>query len=665
MKKRLFQASLLLIILGLMWLSSLGEALAAEGSSADNYDHMYTFSVQFGYYQLSHKLYVSIPPSLYDYYSAQSHIMRSDGDYSKFVTPSVFKSIAENIQNATRNLTHSDEQFANAVLMLVRQVSYVKSDVKYPIEAMVENSGDCDVLSLLAASIMKAGGLDVVLFLYNGMSPSHMNVGVYLPYAPAYRTWWMKSASYEYNNKTYWMAECTSRGEWKVGDQPDLLASAKPQIIPLENCEKTSPASISSSIDSSLTPSSISITLAEENSSATEKQRALTISGSISPPCSGQSVVMYVNQAGYPYNIYNTVTDQLGNYSFTWNFNSTGTYYFRTSLGESSNYACSDSDKLTVYIGSYPQFSENETPTYYDGVWFGDPFSRTNSMMDYRPVVNQASKEFLTNNLTGTGVLLSGEVIMLKNNQTTAPTGKRTITIPASRRTVAIPGTRRILTIIIGEQTITLPNEQTPTNQLGFILSYNGGDNYNASVRVLDDSDISQMTQQNDSNTAFMNASSITRENTWYKVAAKISEGVVTTELYAENGTLLKKTTRDASNASESGILITYDANTVVAFKNLKNVTLDQPIQSDDGGETSTNEVELSAPYIGLAILLAIAIAAIAYVKERKRLTNEQTPKATNSKIPSAHTDGKFLMYFITMPGWLSAVLSVFSGFLM
>jgi hypothetical protein len=666
MKKRLVQASLLVIILGLMWLSSLGEAFAAEGSSANSYDHIYTFSVQYGYYQLSHKLYTSIPPSLYDYYHAESHIMRGDGDYSKFVTPSVFQSIAENIQNATRGLSHSDEQFANAVLMLVRQVSYVKSDVKYPVEAMVENSGDCDVLSLLAASIMKAGGLDVVLFLYNGMSPSHMNVGVYLPYAPVYRTWWMTSASYEYNNKTYWMAECTSRGEWKVGDQPELLASTKPQIISLENCEKTSPAHISSSMDSSLTPSSISITLAEENSSTIEKESALAISGSISPAYSGKSVVMYVNLAGYPYNTFSTVTDELGNYSFTWNFNSTGTYCFRTSWSDFSNYAGSDSEKLTVYVGSYPQFSEEGTPVYYDGAGFGDPFGGANSIIGYRFIVNQAGKEFLKSNLTGTGALLSGEIIMLKNNQTTETKGEQTITIPASRRVIGIPGSRRTFTILRGEQTITIPSEQTPDNQLGFILRYNGGNSYNASVKVLADSDISQITKQADNNTAFMNASRSTRENTWYKVIARISEGAVTAELYSENGTLLEKTTRDnAVNASESSIMITYDADTVIAFKNLKVETLDQPSQPDDGSQIPANELELSAPYIGLVILLAVAIAAIAYVKEGKRLTNEQTAKVANRLIPSAHADGRFLMYFITMPGWLSAVFSVFSGFLM
>lgn len=53
---------------------------------------------------------------------------------------------------------------------------------KYPVEVIVENEGDCDLLSFVAASIMMAGGLDIVLLYYE--SQKHMNVGVNLTHAP-------------------------------------------------------------------------------------------------------------------------------------------------------------------------------------------------------------------------------------------------------------------------------------------------------------------------------------------------------------------------------------------------------------------------------------------------------------------------------------------------
>src|SRR4030067_1572402 len=235
MKERLLRTLLLATILGLMWVNSLHEVLSVEPSSptSSNFERTFTFDVQQGLFRSMHPLYVSVPASLYDYYNSKNHFINSDGDYVKFVTSNAFIPLAEDIQNVTSNLAYSDEQFANAVLAVVRQVSYVRSMVKYPVEAIVENSGDSDVLSLLAASIMKAGGLDVVLLYYKGLNPSHVNIGVHLPYSPVYRSGWTVPTGFEYNNKTYWMAEATSRGEWRVGGKTDLLSSAKPTIIPL------------------------------------------------------------------------------------------------------------------------------------------------------------------------------------------------------------------------------------------------------------------------------------------------------------------------------------------------------------------------------------------------------------------------------------------------
>ncbi len=124
------------------------------------------------------------------------------------------------------------------------------TDAKYPVETLVQNSADCVGLSILAASIMKAGGLDVVLIHYVGIDPGHMNVGVYLSYTPAYHTLLMTPTSFEYNNKTYWTAEATAKMDWKVGDQSDSVANAQAEIIPLDNIENNSPlARVSARLD--------------------------------------------------------------------------------------------------------------------------------------------------------------------------------------------------------------------------------------------------------------------------------------------------------------------------------------------------------------------------------------------------------------------------------
>jgi len=108
-------------------------------SIAGTYEKTYIFQAQYGL--LNQKLYVSEPPSLYDYYSNISHTVNCDSDYTKFVTPQTVEPIAESIQKITRNLPYSDEQFADAVLTLVHQIPYNISDPKYPIETLVDNSG--------------------------------------------------------------------------------------------------------------------------------------------------------------------------------------------------------------------------------------------------------------------------------------------------------------------------------------------------------------------------------------------------------------------------------------------------------------------------------------------------------------------------------------------
>jgi hypothetical protein len=274
----------------------------------------------------------------------------------------------------------------------------------------------------------------------------------------------------------------------------------------------------------------------------------------------------------------------------------------------------------------------SEVSEYY---WGADPeyvFARANAAAGYKVFASQGRKEFLKSNLTGKDILLSGEFIILGNGQnTTMPKSEHTITIPRRERIIKFPGSRNRIIITEPEQTITIPSEQTINNQLGFILQHNGGDNYTASVKLLDDDDVSQTTKQlNENNAAFINVSMSTRENTWYKAVARISEDEITSKLYDKNGTLLRNISvkKDAMSISESGILMSYDTNTVIAFKNLKAETLDQPTPPVDDNQPLVNGTELLAPYSGLVILLAIAVATIAYIKERKRVTEKQTTES-------------------------------------
>jgi hypothetical protein len=143
---------------------------------------------------------------------------------------------------------NNEEDFANGVLMLVHQIPYKESDPqKFPIETIVENGGDCDILSVLAASIMKAGKLDVILLFLEAQD--HMLLGVNLPESPKE----VRSQAYflRYDDKKYYVAETTGgnwKKGWRVGECPEILQNSFAKVIPLTNYERSSPGQVSSKL---------------------------------------------------------------------------------------------------------------------------------------------------------------------------------------------------------------------------------------------------------------------------------------------------------------------------------------------------------------------------------------------------------------------------------
>ena len=308
---------------------------------AANYDYTYRL-LDHPSGSTSYQLTVSVTSSLYDYYCSKDHSLQLY-DFAKFVTPSPLKPIADDL----RMIYIDDEDFANGVLMIIHQIPYVESaPQKYPVETIVENEGDCDLFSFIAASVIKAGGLDVVLLLYE--EQSHMNVGVHLSQEPEDARFPIHYYSYE--GKRYYVAECTGedwKNGWRVGECPETLMSASPRIITLENCEQSSIGQVSSSYGV-LTSSSLSLTVSTRFVIA---GGIVTMSGSISPPLPGKVVTLYVSSRGSSLSVLGTVTtDSDGRYSYTWSPSSGGMYSVRASWSGDADYAGADSNICTVTV---------------------------------------------------------------------------------------------------------------------------------------------------------------------------------------------------------------------------------------------------------------------------------------------------------------------------
>jgi hypothetical protein len=113
-----------------------------------------------------------------------------------------------------------------------------------------------------------------------------------------------------------------------------------------------------------------------------------------------------------------------------------------------------------------------------------------------------------------------------------------------------------------------------------------------------------------------------------------MSEEEITAELYDANGTLLKSTaTRDdALSVTEFGLLIANSTDKIIAFKNLKTETLDQPNPQPEDNNNALKEPTLLAPYVGLALLLASVFTTAAYLHRKKahQLTLKNSLNKTN-----------------------------------
>ncbi len=292
-----------------------------------------------------YELNVSISSSLYDYYVSKDHNLRSRYDFAKFVTPYALKPIADNLWS----IYQDDEDFANGVLMITHQVPYVASaPQKYPVETIAANQGDCDLFSFVAASVMMAGGLDVVLLFYD--SEDHMNVGVNLSHTPDdART---SVAYFSYNGERYYMAETTGgkwEVGWRVGECPDSLQGASAQVITLEDAEQLSPGQVSASF-SALTASSITLSV---SSSFLVEGSSVTVSGSVSPASVDGLVTIYVrsSNSNASWTVLRTVScDSSGRYSYDWKPASSGLHYVRASWSGDSDHAGAGSGVGSVRV---------------------------------------------------------------------------------------------------------------------------------------------------------------------------------------------------------------------------------------------------------------------------------------------------------------------------
>jgi hypothetical protein len=313
MKPSLTITTLLAIIL--ITISTIPAALAQD----------YTVSYQLLNHpngNVTYQLNIAIPETLHEYYTEENHLSASSSDFPKFVTPYALKPIADKLWEIYDN----EEDFANGALMIVHQITYaVTMPAKYPIETITDSQGDCDLFSYIAASIMKAGGLDVVLLYYE--KQTHMNIGVHLSNAPKDTR---ENVYYVTHDGTrYYVAECTGgnwEDGWRVGECPIALKQVSAEVITLENAEEMAPGQVSASF-TALEPSTLSL---DVSPSISIQNGAITIYGQLAPTMLNENVTLYASINSSPWTVIGTtVTQSDGRFEYIWTAETAGSYAIR------------------------------------------------------------------------------------------------------------------------------------------------------------------------------------------------------------------------------------------------------------------------------------------------------------------------------------------------
>jgi hypothetical protein len=293
--------------------------------------------------KVTYQLNVVIPENLQEYYAEKSHRITSSNQFSSFVTPYALQPIADKLWDIYDN----PEDFTNGALMIAHQITYVETTPgKYPVETMADNQGDCDLFSFICASILSAGGLDVVLLYYE--EQSHMNIGVHLSNAPQDCR---DSVYYVTNDDTrYYIAECTGgnwREGWRVGECPPDLKQVSAEVVTLEDAEQMAPGQVSASF-TSMEPSALSL---EVSPIISIQNTAIVLAGQLAPEMANENVTLYakINSADWTV-IGTTITRQDGSFEYVWTAEVAGSHAIRAGWSGNQMYtgAMSTAKNATV-----------------------------------------------------------------------------------------------------------------------------------------------------------------------------------------------------------------------------------------------------------------------------------------------------------------------------
>ena len=191
-----------------------------------NYFKTYTWNYNFKSYSFN----VDIPIERYSYYKTLDvdRSPSSASEMASFVTADdvIVMEIANQLTTTAQRYTYDYYEIADFSLRFVQNLKYTYDNYttptneywRFPVETLVDETGDCEDTSVLYASIMEAMGYDAVLILI----PGHAAVGIAGDgYSGSY---------YTYDDIDYYYCETTGTG-WNLGDIPEEYEEESATVI--------------------------------------------------------------------------------------------------------------------------------------------------------------------------------------------------------------------------------------------------------------------------------------------------------------------------------------------------------------------------------------------------------------------------------------------------
>ena len=194
------------------------------------YSFGYLLSYNWKYNTVEYQVSYTFDPQRYAYYKKQGHDVMEYSDYIKFVTKeeTAVVDIAQILRNLSNEKGFDSLSEVNFIMSFVQSLKYSEDNLtagvgeypRYPIETLVEQTGDCEDSSALLISLLESLGYEAAMVLIPEAWDDYGHAAVGVNLTGAEGIYYILNEGEE-NEIGYYFAETTAEG-WKLGEIPDL-----------------------------------------------------------------------------------------------------------------------------------------------------------------------------------------------------------------------------------------------------------------------------------------------------------------------------------------------------------------------------------------------------------------------------------------------------------